>query len=116
MESPVRVVHSAQISYVMPQPELPLGQREDPRHSMMGCWGLCHHWPLRFQVVLTAASLSMGYHRLWIQVLVRVRRHTTSQEVIIRSRVLLRSTQTYLFRSSRRFVNCPLHQVEFSAF
>jgi hypothetical protein len=40
---------------------------------MMGCWGLCHHWPLRFQVVLTAASLSMGYRRLWTQVLVRVR-------------------------------------------
>ena len=73
MESLVRVVHSDQISYEMPQPELPLGQREDPRHSMMGCWGLCHHWPLRFQVVLTAASLSMGYRRLWTQVLVRVR-------------------------------------------
>jgi hypothetical protein len=25
---------------------------------MMECWGLCHHWPLRFQVVLAAASLS----------------------------------------------------------
>lgn len=58
MESPVPVAHFDQKSYEMPRPELTLGQREDPRHSMMGCWGLCHRWPLRFQVVLAASFCS----------------------------------------------------------